>query len=411
MTTGNSPEKHTSPETKRDSLANTGVHTGTTTDIVEINTMNTEMQTLKLHLGDDGVAHLILDRQNASANLMDLTFTHDFVRAVELISEATTQEDATVRGVILRSTKSSFFAGGDLDALYAATPEDAESLFEMVSLIKTSMRRLETLGVPVVACIAGSALGGGWELALACHHRIMVRLDSAKVGLPEVTLGLLPGGGGTVRTVRTFGLERALPLLTEGRRYSVDDALDLGLLHDVVDREEELWERAAAWIEAHPQAKQPWDASGYRMPGGAPNSPRVVPMLAAAPAMLRKKTKGVFPAPEAILCCMVEGALVDFDTACRVESRYFVQLVCGSISKNMISTFWYQLNEIKAGIGRPDDCPSSVVSKVGILGAGMMGAGVAMSRRFEVSTLCSKISLLSRLRAVKLMVRRSSPSV
>ena len=339
--------------------------------------MNIEMQTLKLHISDDGVAHLTLDRQGASANLMDLTFTHDFARAVDQLSEAFAQEESTLRGVILRSTKSSFFAGGDLDALYATTPDQAQPLFDMVSLIKTSMRRLETLGVPVVAAIAGSALGGGWELALACHHRVMVRSPSARVGLPEVTLGLLPGGGGTVRTVRLFGLERALPLLTEGRRYSVDDALGLGLLHEVVDSEEALMRQANAWIDAHPKARQPWDESGYRIPGGSPASPRVVPMLAAAPAMLRQKTKGVYPAPEAILCSMVEGALVDFDTACRVESRYFVQLVCGEISKNMISTFWYQLNEIKAGIGRPERFTNQAISKVGVLGAGMMGAGVA----------------------------------
>lgn len=337
--------------------------------------MNVEMDTLKLDFPESGHAHLVLDRQGASANLMDQRFAQDLARASQALSER--MEAGELRGVVVRSTKSSFFAGGDLDALYATTQAEAASLFEMVTLIKESLRRIETLGVPVVACIGGAALGGGWELALACHYRVMWRHPSAKVGLPEVTLGLLPGGGGTVRTTRLFGLQRALPLLTEGRQYSADVALKEGLVHEVVDDEEALYASASAWIEANPHSKQPWDASGYRLPGGSPQSPKVAPMLAGAPAMLRQKTKGVFPAPEAILCCMVEGALLSFEAASRVESRYFVQLVCSPIAKNMIHTFWYQMNEIKAGVSRPSEPETRRFQRVGVLGAGMMGAGIA----------------------------------
>jgi 3-hydroxyacyl-CoA dehydrogenase/enoyl-CoA hydratase/3-hydroxybutyryl-CoA epimerase len=147
-------------------------------------------------------------------------------------------------------------------------------------------------------------------------------------------------------------------------------------------------------MEANPEAKQPWDESGYRMPGGNPNSPKLAPILAGAPAMLRQKTKGVFPAPEAILSAMVEGALLSFEAACRVESRYFVQLVCSPVAKNMINTFWYQLNEVKAGVGRPAEIPLSKVNKVGVLGAGMMGAGIAyVSARRGVDVVLKDVSV------------------
>ena len=330
-----------------------------------------DYSTLKTSQGEGGVVYITLDREGAQANLMDARFAADLASCVEEVSQA------KVRGVIIRSAKRTFFAGGDLDALYETTHAQAEQLFEMCESIKRSLRTLETLGVPVVACLEGAALGGGWEIALAAHYRLMVKGRGVVVGLPEVNLGLLPGGGGVARTVRMFGLQGALPLLTEGRKYNAEQALELGLIHEVIADASELEARAIALIEANTSAQQPWDERGYRLPGGAPSSPKVAPMLAVAPAMLHQKTKGVFPAPKAILCAMVEGAMVDFETACRIETRYFVELVCGQVSKNMIKTFWYQLNETKAGVGRPEGVPKRVVKKLGVLGAGMMGAGIA----------------------------------
>lgn len=327
--------------------------------------------TLKTSLDDKKIFQIVLDREDATANLMDERFAKDLAHCIQELKE----RDA--KGVMISSAKSTFFAGGDLDALYQTTHEQADRLFDLCESIKHSLRTLETLGIPVVACIEGAALGGGWELALACHHRLMTQASGVVVGLPEVTLGLLPGGGGVARTVRMFGLQTALPLLTEGRKYDAEQALQLGLIHEVIGADTDIKQKAREFIDTHTHCQQVWDEKGYRLPGGTPSSPKIAQMLAVAPAMLHQKTKGVFPAPKAILCAMVEGALVDFNTACRIESRYFVELVCGQVSKNMINTFWYQLNETKAGVGRPKDVAKRKVRKVGILGAGMMGAGIA----------------------------------
>ncbi|SDK18756.1 short chain enoyl-CoA hydratase /3-hydroxyacyl-CoA dehydrogenase [Ferrimonas sediminum] len=339
------------------------------------------MNSLRIEQDQNGIVHLVLDRQGASANLMDEQFAADLAQVVAQLQQM------TYCGIIVRSAKSTFFAGGDLGKIAEVTTETGQPFFAMVESIKASMRALETGGKPVVACINGAALGGGWEVALACHHRIAFKHKSVKVGLPEVTLGLLPGGGGIARTVRLFGLKAAMPLLTEGKQFGVEKALKAGLLHELADTEPAMLAQATAFIQANEQVTQPWDMKGYRLPGGNPGSPKMAQMLAVAPAMLKLQTKGVLPAPEAILSAMVEGAQVDFDTACRIESRYFVSLVTGQVAKNLINTFWFQLNDIKAGASRPDGIAATTVTKVGVLGAGMMGAGIAYaaaSRGIEV---------------------------
>jgi len=320
----------------------------------------------------DNIVHLILDKPNSGANLMDQEFTASLVAAVEQLK---TDDFA---GVLFRSNKSTFFAGGNLDDLFATTQDNAQDLYDMVQAIKVAMRYLETCGKPVVACINGAALGGGWELALACHHRVSLS-KGVKLGLPEVTLGLLPGGGGVVRMSRLLGLQAALPYLTEGKQFKPEKGLELGLIHDIVDTEEQLVDAAITYIKANPKAQQPYDVKGYKVPGGKPSTPALAKMLPIAPAMMRDKTKGVLPAPEKILAVMVESLQVDIDSAMRIETRYFVELVCGQVSKNMINTFWYQLNEINAGAARPEGVEKTVFKKLGVLGAGMMGAGIAYS--------------------------------
>ena len=318
----------------------------------------------------DNIVHLILDKPNASANLMDQEFTDSLVSAVAKL------EHDDFAGVIFRSNKSTFFAGGNLDDLYKTTKETAHILYNMVDSLKVAMRKIETCGKPVVACINGAALGGGWELALAAHYRVSLS-KGVKLGLPEVTLGLLPGGGGVIRMSRLLGLQAALPYLTEGKQFKPEQGQKLGLINEVVETPEELLNAAVAWIKANPKSQQPYDVKGYKVPGGTPNHPALAKMLPIAPAMMRAQTKGTMPAPEAILSVMVEGLQVDIDSAMRIETRYFVELAAGQVSKNMIGTFWYQLNEIKAGAARPDGYASHKVSKVGVLGAGMMGAGIA----------------------------------
>ncbi|MFI7868309.1 3-hydroxyacyl-CoA dehydrogenase NAD-binding domain-containing protein [Ectopseudomonas khazarica] len=328
---------------------------------------------IRYEKGQDAIVVLTMDMPGQSANTMNAVYREAMAEIVDRLEA----EKDTIAGVIVTSAKKTFFAGGDLNELIQVTPADAQGFYEMILKIKGQLRRLETLGKPVVAAINGAALGGGWEIALACHQRIALNEPHVQLGLPEVTLGLLPGGGGVVRMVRILGLEKALPYLAEGKKVRPEAALKAGLIHELAGDREEMLAKARAWIAANPTARQPWDVQGYKIPGGTPSSPNVAQMLAIAPSVLRDKTRGCFPAPEKIMCAAVEGAQVDFDTAQIIEARYFTELTCGQVAKNMIGTFWFQLNEINAGGSRPQGYPKTRTKKVGVLGAGMMGAGIA----------------------------------
>lgn len=330
------------------------------------------MSAIQYEKNADNIVILTLDSPNQSANTMNADFR---VALEDIVSKL--QADAEISGIIFRSAKKTFFAGGDLDELIQAEPDHATAFFNMIEEMKAKLRYIETRGIPVVAALNGTALGGGWELALGCHHRIALNDAKAKFGLPEVTLGLLPGGGGIVRMVRLLGLQNAFPFLMEGKQFGVDKAKSLGLIHDTAENEQELLDKAIAWVKANPISQQPFDVKGYKIPGGDPKTPAVAQMLAIAPAMLRDKTKGCYPAPEAIMAAAVEGAQVDVDTALTIESRYFTYLATGQISKNMIGTFWHGLNAIKSGASRPKDIAKWKATKVAVLGAGMMGAGIA----------------------------------
>ncbi|MEV7774682.1 3-hydroxyacyl-CoA dehydrogenase NAD-binding domain-containing protein [Kitasatospora sp. NPDC086791] len=331
--------------------------------------------TIRWEQDQDGVVTLVLDDPTQSVNTMNEAFTADFETVVGRLAGL---GDA-LRGVVITSAKKTFFAGGDLRMLSAARPEDAEAVFEKSMRIKRSLRTLETLGKPVVAAVNGSALGGGLELALACHHRIALNTPASRIGLPEVTLGLLPGGGGVVRTVRLFGITDALlTYLLQGRQYRPAQALEHGLVHELVDSSEELTARARAWIEANPSAVQPWDVKGYKIPGGTPATPAFAADLPAFPANLRKQLNGApYPAPRNILAAAVESAQVDVDTAMVIEARYFTELACGQTSKNMIQALFFDMQAVNSGAGRPKDVERRPARKVAVLGAGMMGAGIA----------------------------------
>ncbi len=331
------------------------------------------MSSIRIEQDSADIVHLILDKPNASMNLMDSAFFSDYVAAINQLKQM------EFIGVVLRSTKSSFFAGGDLDELRQVDGTKGEDLFIRLSELKEAMRWLETCGKPTVACINGAALGGGWELALACHHRIALDKE-VTLGLPEVTLGLLPGAGGVVRMTRSLGLKKAMPYLVEGKRFSADEGIDLGLIHQLAASPEEMLALATNWILAQPQpAMQVFDGKDYQLPGGGLSETKVAEIVAITPAMLKQKTQGMLPAPEAILAVMVESIQVDVASALRIESRYFVSLAVGQVSTNMITTFWHQLNEINAGASRPQSQPDHAFTKVGVVGAGMMGAGIAYS--------------------------------
>ncbi|KAF0863778.1 3-hydroxyacyl-CoA dehydrogenase NAD-binding domain-containing protein [Pseudomonas sp. LD120] len=328
---------------------------------------------IRYETGQDRIVVLTIDMPGQSANTMNALYRQAMASAVARLQA----ERDSIAGVIITSAKKTFFAGGDLNELIKIGKPEAQAFYDRLLLLKGQLRALETLGKPVVAAINGAALGGGWEICLACHHRIALDDDTLRIGLPEVTLGLLPGGGGVVRMVRMLGLEKALPYLLEGKKLRPQQALQAGLIDELAAGRDDLLAKARAWIQANPAARQPWDVHGYQIPGGAPSHPKVAQMLAIAPSVLRAKTQGCFPAPEKILCAAVEGAQVDFDTAQLIEARYFTELTTGQVAKNMIGTFWFQLNEINAGGSRPQGIAPQATKKLGVLGAGMMGAGIA----------------------------------
>ncbi|MCH0541688.1 enoyl-CoA hydratase/isomerase family protein [Streptomyces sp. MUM 203J] len=334
-----------------------------------------ESTTIRWEQDETGVVTLVLDDPNQSANTMNQAFR----TSITAVADRAEAEKDSIRGIVYTSAKKSFFAGGDLKDMVKAGPAEAQEVFDAAAGIKDALRRIETLGKPVVAAVNGVALGGGYEIALASHHRIALDAPGSKIGLPEVTLGLLPGGGGVTRTVRLMGIADALlKVLIQGTQYSPRRALENGLVHELAATPEEMTAKARAFIDAHPESHQPWDVPGYRIPGGTPSNPKFAANLPAFPANLRKQLGGApYPAPRAILAAAVEGSQVDFETALTIEGRYFTELVTGQISKNMIQAFFFDLQAVNAGRSRPQGVEPRTVHKAAVLGAGMMGAGIA----------------------------------
>ena len=319
---------------------------------------------------DNGIITVTIDQADRKMNVIGDGFNDAFAALTDAFVN-----DQDAKGLILTSGKSTFVVGADIDQL--ATIETAEQAFDLVEDLKASLRKLETSGKPVVAAITGTALGGGLELALACHYRIAIDSPKTKLGLPEVKLGLLPGGGGTQRLPRLVGIQKALELMTQGKELRPQQALEIGLIDDVAHDNDELISKAKAWINENPKAQQPWDKKGFKIPGGDSKHPNVVQVFSIAPAMANQKSHGNYPAITHILSSVFEGCLTDIDNGLKIESRFFVACALSDVSKNMINTLWTQLNSIKKGQSRPEGYERSKVSKVGILGAGMMGAGIA----------------------------------
>ncbi len=348
--------------------------------------------TIKWDQDGDGIVTLTLDDPNQRANTMN----DDFRSSLGAVVDRLEAEKDSITGVIVTSAKDTFFAGGDLKLLSQVTPDNTAEFAAGVEKIKADFRRFEKLGKPTVAALNGAALGGGLEIALACNRRIALDNPKSQFGLPEVTLGLLPGAGGVTRIIRLLGLgDGLMKVLLQGTRHKPAAAVEVGIVDELAASPEEMLDKAREWIKANPQTSQPWDAQGYRMPGGSPTSPKVAGMLPAFPGNLRKQLKGApMPAPHHILCAAVEGATVDFDSALKVEGRYFVNLATGQVAKNMIQAFWFDLNSINAGGSRPDGFDKRLPQKVAVLGAGMMGAGIAyVTARNGMQVVLKDVSL------------------
>jgi 3-hydroxyacyl-CoA dehydrogenase / enoyl-CoA hydratase / 3-hydroxybutyryl-CoA epimerase len=346
-----------------------------------------ESTTIKWDKGDDGIVVLTLDDPNQSANTMNAAYGESIRATVDRLEA----EKDEIKGVVITSAKKTFFAGGDLNDLKKVNTDNADEFSGFVRENKAVLRRLETLGKPVVAAINGAALGGGLEICLATHHRVIVDDSKAVLGFPEVQLGLLPGAGGVVRSVRMVGIVNALmQLLLQGTRHKPAKALELGIVDEIVGSVDELVPAAKKWIEANPEAQQPWDENKkYKIPGGTPSTPALAQNLPAFPANLRKQIKGAnYPAPHHIMAAAVEGAQVDFDTALEIEGRYFVDLAKGQVAKNMIQAFFFDLQAVNGSRGRPSDAETYQAKKVVVLGAGMMGAGIA----YQCAKSCSRTS-------------------
>jgi 3-hydroxyacyl-CoA dehydrogenase/enoyl-CoA hydratase/3-hydroxybutyryl-CoA epimerase len=330
----------------------------------------TQSQAFTFDVDADGIGLVTIDMPGRAMNVLNPTLVEPFADLV-----AKLETDASIKGLVITSGKPTFIVGADIDQLTKIT--SAEEAYKLCEDLKGMMRRMEKCGKPVVAALNGTALGGGLELALACHARIALDDPKLKLGLPEVKLGLLPGGGGTQRVPRMIGIQKAMDFITQAKEVNATKAKEMGLVTDVAATRDELLAKARAWCLANPKASQPWDNKGFKIPGGDSKSPAVVQVLAIAPSMANAKAHGNYPAITHIMSCLFEGGLLDFDAASQVESRYFAACVVSQTSKNMIGTLWHQLNAIKKGQSRPKGIPEGKVKKVGILGAGMMGAGIA----------------------------------
>ncbi len=319
----------------------------------------------------DGIVTVTMDMQGQNANTMNARFEPG-MRA--LCDRLEAEEGLT--GVVFASAKSTFFAGGDLHDILATEKADQAS-FDFIEANKATYRRLEKLPVPVVAAVNGAALGGGYELCLACNHTIVVDDPKAVTGLPEVTLGLLPGAGGVVRLTARLGLQSALGYLLEGTQVRPRDALKAGMIDEIVPARHDLIPAAKSWIKANPDRHaQPWDSKGFRYPGGDALHPKVRQAIMASSAMLYKKTRGLLPAPEKILDVAVNSMRMNFDASLRMETRRFIGLMASKQAKAAISTFFFGMQAIKSGQVRPEGARWTAGSSA-VLGAGMMGAGIA----------------------------------
>ena len=332
------------------------------------------MKTIDYKVDGDGVAILTIDVPGKPMNVMTTDFLEDLTEAVEKITN-----DAKVKGAVVTSGKDSFIAGADLKGLVETFDQrtDAAEVYGWCRGLQQSLRKLETCGKSVAAAINGTALGGGLEVCLACHYRVAANNPKSVLGLPEVQVGLLPGGGGTQRLPRLIGIEPALQLITQGKHVKPGEALELGIIDKVVEPGTEI-DVARAWVLEEGVHEQPWDKKGFKVPGGAGlMNPKAIQTFMFGTSLLQKMTNHNYPAPIAIMAAVYEGTVLPIDTALDVETKYFVSMLMNPVSRNMTRTLFINKGAADKLVRRPKGPEKRPVTKLGILGAGMMGAGVA----------------------------------
>ncbi len=324
----------------------------------------------------NNIVTLTLDMGERNVNIIN----HEKAKAFEVVMDHLKAQKAKhqLKGIIVTSAKKNFLEGGDLDYLYQVN--DPQKIYELTQNLKKLYRDLEQPGVPIVAAINGTALGSGFELALACHHRIVLDQQKIRLGHPEVKLGMMPNLGGTIRLMWLLGIEKAFQILTSGQSYPPRGALELGMVDALAKDEKDMMAQAKKWLVENQGQPRPWDdPKRGKIVGGTARESKVARQIQECSAKLIRETNNNYPAPLAILSTLVEGSLVDFDTASRIESRYFASLVCNPISKNMTKAFWYDYNKIKLGLSRPRGFGRFRPRRVGIVGAGKMGSGIAFA--------------------------------
>jgi len=338
--------------------------------------MNTTTEVIRCKVDADGIALLTIDYPGKSMNVIDQAFMDSLQAGIDRV-----RDDAAIKGAIVTSGKEAFVAGADLMAMEQNLDSTADDplpvLFEKYGSLSRVFRRLETCGKPFVAAINGTAMGGGFELALACHHRVLVDTPAAVVGLPEVQVGLLPGAGGTQRLPRLIGLQAAMPYLLEGKHATPEQALKAGLVHELAPPHE-LIARARQWLLDSPRVVQPWDEKGFRFPGGNALDGRVAPAFVVGNTLLQASTQQNLPAPQAIQSCLYEGSLLPIDKALRVETKHLMTVARGPVSRGMIRTLFVGKGKAEKGLHRPAGFAPFRSRKLGMVGAGMMGGGIAL---------------------------------
>ena len=318
----------------------------------------------------DNIATILLESKGENLDLLKHEQNKGLLENINKL-----EDDPDLKGVIIRFTKNSFLHKYDIENLYNIDKTDL--CFEYIESQKRIFRRIEYLKVPVVAAIDCSLAGLSMELALACNYRIAVEIEEPRFEFSEVRHGIMPGYGGIIRLTRTIGIEKSLPLLVNGNQFNADQALDSGFLNKLESSKDAMINKSIQWIKANQNAMQPWDQKNFTFPYGNAHEGQNPALISAYPGRLRKKTRGNFPAPEAILSVIVEGSLVDFETACRIESRFYTDLLQKKATKNIIKANWFQLRNIQSGLSRPEKIPNTTISKVGVIGSGLMGHGIA----------------------------------